>query len=89
MVGGFSEAHARRIEEAQAAGPFRSLDDFARRTGLTRAVIVRLAKAGAFGSLGLDRRGALWHALAQELKQQRLPLFDRKGEDCKYQIANW
>jgi error-prone DNA polymerase len=92
MVSGFSEAHARRIEEAQAAGPFRSLDDFARRTGLTRAVIVRLAKAGAFGSLGLDRRGALWHALAQEARQERLPLFEEKeewkmrNEPCKIEI---
>ena len=48
------------------AEPFRSLEDFARRTGLSRSAITRLAKAGAFGSLGLDRRGALWHALAQE-----------------------
>jgi len=86
MVSGFSEAHAKRIEDAQAAGPFRSLDDFARRTGLTRAVIVRLAKAGAFGSLDLDRRKALWHALAQETKQKGLPLFDKKQEDCNSQF---
>jgi len=88
MISGFSEAHARRIEEARAEGPFRSVDDFARRTGLTRAGIVRLAKAGAFESLGLDRRGALWDALAQGPKQERLPLFDGKQEDCKLQIAN-
>ena len=36
--------------------------------------MVRLAKAGAFGSLGLDRRRALWHALAQE--RCDLPLFE-------------
>ena len=36
---------------------------------------MRLAKAGACGSLELDRRGALWHALGQD--QKPLPLFDR------------
>ncbi len=81
MVSGFSESHARRIEEAQAAGPFRSVDDFAQRTGLSRAVVVRLAQAGAFASLGLNRRSALWHALAQPTRQEPLPLFDRGGED--------
>jgi len=75
-VHGFSETHADQIEAARAAGRFRSVDDFARRTGLSRAVIVRLAKAGAFDSLGLDRRGAMWHALAQGTKQEQLPLFD-------------
>jgi error-prone DNA polymerase len=94
MISGFSEAHARKIEEAQAAGPFRSVGEFARRTGLGRAVIVRLTKAGAFESLGLDRRNALWHALGQGSKEEHLPLFDRKDEgksqiaDCKLQIAN-
>jgi len=84
MMTGFSEAHARRTVEARGTGPFGSVEDFTRRTGLSRAVITRLAKAGAFGSLGLDRRGALWHALAQE--QEDLPLFDR-GEECKMQSA--
>jgi error-prone DNA polymerase len=62
------------------------VDDFARRTGLSRAVIVRLAKAGAFESLRLNRRGALWHALGQGTKQERLPLFDGK-EDRNSQFA--
>jgi len=87
MVSGFSETHAKRIEEVQATGPFRSVDDFARRTGLSRAVIVRLAKAGAFESLGLNRRGALWHALGQGTKQERLPLFDGNEEACHSQSA--
>ena len=74
MLQGTSEAHGRRIEEARREGPFRSLDDFTRRTGLGRSVATRLAKAGAFGSLGLNRREALWHAMGQE--QKALPLFD-------------
>jgi error-prone DNA polymerase len=56
--------------------PFRSVEDFARRTGLGRAMIMRLAKADAFGSLRVDRRGALWHALSQH-RDRAMPLFDR------------
>ncbi|HUT88451.1 MAG TPA: error-prone DNA polymerase [Thermoguttaceae bacterium] len=74
MLQGTSEAHGRRIEEARGEGPFQSLDDFTRRTGLGRSVATRLAKAGAFGSLGLNRREALWHAMGQD--QKALPLFD-------------
>ena len=33
-----------------------------------------MAKGGAFASLELDRRGSLWHALAQQ--QRAMPLFD-------------
>ncbi len=74
MLQGTSEAAGRRIEEARGARPFHSVDDFARRTGLGRAAISRLAKAGAFGSLKLARREALWHALGQD--QKPMPLFD-------------
>ena len=75
MLHGMAAVDAQQIEEARRQGPFGSVEDFARRTRLGRAAIARLAKAGAFGSLNLDRRGALWHALAQEPKE--LPLFDR------------
>jgi error-prone DNA polymerase len=75
MLEGMSESHARRIEEARAKRPFSSMDDLTGRTGLKRSVVARLAKAGAFGSLDLDRREALWHALGQD--QKELPLFDR------------
>ena len=77
MVAGLSEAHVARIAAARANGPFVSMDDFARRTGLPRWVILRLARAGAFGSLRFDRRQALWHALDQH--PEVLPLFDRAG----------
>ena len=75
MVAGISEAHADAVVAARASGPFASIDDFARRTGLPRFVILRLAWAGAFGSLGLDRRQALWYALDQH--REVLPLFER------------
>jgi error-prone DNA polymerase len=76
MLRGMSSAHAQRICEVREQAPFASLEDFGKRTGLSRAVLARLAKAGAFGSLGLDRRGALWHALAPS--QESLPLFDQE-----------
>jgi error-prone DNA polymerase len=73
---GLSEVHGRAIEAARRDGPFLSVTDFARRTGLAPAVISRLAAANAFGSLALDRRGALWQALAVEPPSRDLPLLD-------------
>ena len=82
MLHGMSQAHGQRIEQARGDRPFCSLEDFTRRTGLSRAVATRLAKGGAFGSLGLDRREALWHALAQDGKE--LPLFDQGRVGCAH-----
>jgi error-prone DNA polymerase len=58
--------------EQRQAGPFTSFHDFARRTGLSNAVLARLSKADAFGSLQLDRRTALWSSLPARTP---LPLF--------------
>jgi len=77
MLVGFSRADALRIEEARRQGAFESLEDFTRRTGLSRAVIKKLADADALASLGRDRRAALWEALAQEKQKRVLPLFDQ------------
>ena len=85
MLHGMSAAHAERIEQARRRGPFRSLQDFTQRTGLSRAVASRLAKAGAFGSLGLGRRDALWHALAQDSTE--LPLLDRLQPEPEPAVA--
>jgi error-prone DNA polymerase len=43
-------------------GPYLSLEDFVRRTGLSKAALEALATAGAFAGLGLTRRQALWQA---------------------------
>ena len=61
-----------------AARPFRSIADIARRGGVSRALLARLAAADAFGSLGLDRRAALWKVLAIG---EDLPLFAGLDED--------
>jgi error-prone DNA polymerase len=96
MLCGMSSCNAEIIVHARGLEPFRSLDDFAHRTGLGRGVLVRLAKAGVFGSLGLDRRDSVWHALAQDKK--KLPLFESNASaaqthgcsedaDCKNNVA--
>ncbi|MFO0911513.1 MAG: error-prone DNA polymerase [Pirellulales bacterium] len=76
LVLGLGEEQGRKIERARRAGPFTSLDDLARRTKLPRDVLKRLAAADIFGSLGYQRREALWHALAQTGPKEQLPLFD-------------
>ncbi|WP_019876218.1 error-prone DNA polymerase [Sporichthya polymorpha] len=54
---------AERIEsERRANGPYVDLADFARRTSAGAAHIEALSTAGAFDSLGLARREALWAA---------------------------
>jgi error-prone DNA polymerase len=76
MLNGLGEKAGRMIEQARKNGPFVSIDDFARRTGLGQPVIKRLAEADAFGSVGAGRRHALWQALGQEKKRRAMPLFE-------------
>jgi error-prone DNA polymerase len=52
----------RIVAERDAGGAFRSMEDLVRRTGLSRAQLESLATAGAFDSLDLKRRDALWRA---------------------------
>ncbi|HWM34010.1 MAG TPA: error-prone DNA polymerase [Pseudolysinimonas sp.] len=75
----------RIVAERDAGGAFRSMEDLVRRTGLTRAQLESLATAGAFDSLDLKRREALWRAgaaaedreefLAESLVAVQPPLF--------------
>ena len=80
MLLGLREADARRIEETRRAGAFRSLHDFVRRTKLSRSVIALLSEADAFGSLAMNRRDAMWQALALDQRPDRTPLFDELSE---------
>lgn len=61
---------------ARAEGVFTSLDDLAIRTGLSGAVLEKLAAAGALDALGEHRQAARW-ALADSLWQ--LPLLAQAG----------
>jgi error-prone DNA polymerase len=49
-------------QEREAAGPFTSMADLARRVGLSADQLEALATAGAFDGFGADRRDALWGA---------------------------
>src|SRR5438270_392510 len=61
---------AKKIEEHQ---PYESEEDLVRRTGATQPVVEALATAGAFGSLGQERREALWGAgAASQTRPDRL-----------------
>ena len=75
LVNGLSQSVVEAIVNARRQGPFHSLSEFTRRTGLGRSAIARLADADAFRSLENDRRNALWEALAQEKKKADQPLF--------------
>jgi error-prone DNA polymerase len=65
MVSGLPQPAADRLIAARTAGPFRSLADLRRRTGLGKPILIRLARSDAFGSLELDRRAGFWQSLEQ------------------------
>jgi error-prone DNA polymerase len=52
----------RIVAERDHAGEYADLGDLVRRVGLTAAQLEALAAAGAFDSLGLSRRQAIWEA---------------------------
>lgn len=62
QVDGLGEAAAQAIVAARAGrdGAFRDVRDVQQRSGVDTKVLERLAAADAFGSIGLDRRHALW-----------------------------
>ena len=66
---------AQRIDaERERGGPYRDLADLARRVRLTVPQAEALATAGAFGSLGIDRRSALWAAgVVAAVRPEHLP----------------
>ncbi len=61
-VKGIGKEIAERIVAERAVAPYQDLPDLSRRAGLTTAQLEALATAGAFASLGLDRRQAIWMA---------------------------
>ncbi|WP_344096559.1 error-prone DNA polymerase [Microbacterium deminutum] len=70
-VKGIGAVVAQRIVSARDAdGPYRDLRDLVRRTGITAVQVEALATAGAFESMGLTRREAIW--LAGSAAQDRV-----------------
>jgi len=76
-IKGLNEADADRILEHRGAG-YASVRDLWLKTGLSKRVLERLARADAMRSIGLDRREALWRikGLDDGHNDDRLPLFD-------------
>ncbi|MGH6897626.1 MAG: OB-fold nucleic acid binding domain-containing protein [Geminicoccaceae bacterium] len=63
---------------ARRAGGHAELADLRRRAGVSAAALDRLARADAFASLTLDRRGAIWRAIGLDRtghEQDLPPLF--------------
>ncbi|HET7517585.1 MAG TPA: error-prone DNA polymerase, partial [Actinomycetes bacterium] len=70
-VRSLGEELAERVAEGR---PYASMADLVRRTGVGEGHVEALATAGAFGSLGLERRAALWAAGAvAQARADRLP----------------
>lgn len=71
------------VQERARGGPFRSLQELRRRTGVSVTALRRLARADAFTSMRLDRQRALFEI--QNMRDERLPLFDHL--DCGFTDA--
>jgi len=81
QVYGLGEAAGRRIETARRDGPFRLPRELARRAALDREALLHLARAGAFASLSLDRRRAVWEAMRCLERPDSRPLLDSLDDD--------
>jgi error-prone DNA polymerase len=87
QISGFRQADAEAIHAARLSGA-KTLEQIARRAGLSRAALEKLAEADALRSLGLDRREGLWavKGLGAETTAapaplyQTLDLFEEKAE---------
>ena len=73
LVKGLAGEDGVRLVLAQGEHRYDDLDELWRRTGVPVVALERLAEADAFGSMGLDRRAALW--AIRGLSDAPLPLF--------------
>jgi error-prone DNA polymerase len=62
VTGISTELATKIVDERERGGSYRDMNDLVRRVGLTTAQLELLAAAGAFDSLGLTRREAMWNA---------------------------
>ncbi len=81
LIQGLPRTAATIVQQTRGEKPFHSLQDFTRRTGLGRAVTMRLGDADAFASLQRNRRQILWEALAQDHQTDTLPLLQHLSAD--------
>ncbi len=61
-ISGLRRDTGERIATARREGAFRNVEELKARAGLRGEEMARLSEAGAFASLGLTRREALWQA---------------------------
>src|SRR5690606_9118423 len=74
-VKGLRQDDAEKIALAVAReGRFTSIEALWKASGATARAMRLLAGADAFGSMGLDRQSALWHA--RKLRDEEMPLFE-------------
>ena len=79
-VKGLRQEEAERIAHAvKQHGPFTSIEALWKVSGVSTRAMRLLARADGFGSMGLDRQSALWHA--RKLCDVEMPLFDRRDEE--------
>ncbi|MFO0904973.1 MAG: error-prone DNA polymerase [Pirellulales bacterium] len=81
LLQGIPRKVVERLVEVRRRGAFRSLDEVARRTELTPAMLGKLADADVFQSLAVDRRAALWQSLGQEKQRAARPLLAGMEDD--------
>jgi error-prone DNA polymerase len=73
MAKGLAEQHGAMLVLARGEHPYAAIEELHRRAAAPVSALERLAEADAFGSLKLDRRGAIWAIRA--LSDAPLPLF--------------
>jgi len=78
MVHGLANADGGLIPIMRAEQPFASIEDIWRRAGISVKTLKHLAEADAFGSLGVNRRDAIW--TIEGLSDEVMPLFAAADE---------
>ncbi len=81
QIKGLKQADVEALVAARPARGYASIAEIRSHAGLSAAVLERLAEADAFGSLGLNRRQALWEVRALPPTADDLPLFAAVGEN--------
>jgi error-prone DNA polymerase len=71
LIRGLGEVQRKRLEAALAAGAFRDMLDFAKRTQLEKEALENLAIAGAFSPWFAARREAMWALRAIDEREAR------------------
>jgi DNA-directed DNA polymerase III PolC len=80
MVKGLARADGQRVVDAvRRYGAFDSVERLWRISGVSVSGLRALARADAFGSLGLDRQGGLW--AVRPLRDEPMPLFEGRDAD--------